>query len=117
MVKLKINGKSREVVYDWARIKQLQDKFGSSFEAAIGEACLSMDTDILADALAIGTGLDKIEIIAESPPIIDSINALTRSLNVAFHGAEEPKESLMESLARKCKTLFYRLRKQRIATA
>ena len=117
MVKIKIDRKSREVSYDWLKIKQLQDRLGSNFEEAIGSACLNMDMDVLAEALSIGTGLEKIEIIAESPPIVESSDAITRALNYAFHGAEEPKESLRESLARKLKTLFYRLKKQRIATA
>lgn len=117
MPKIKIGRKSHEVYYDWSRIAQLQADFGKNFEEAIGAACLNMDTETLAKALAIGTGLEVEEISKASPPIVEAITVLTQALNVAFHGTETPKETFRESLARKWRTLLYRLRRRPIATA
>ena len=117
MIRLKIGKKSRKVVYNWESIKELQVRLGMDFDAKISEACLTFDMDVLAEALSIGTGLEKIEIIAESPAITDSISCISRALNLSYHGTEEPKESLKESLARKFKTLYYSLKRQRTATA
>ena len=117
MTKIKIGRKSYEVFYDWERIEQLQERFGKSFEGEIAQACIDMDLKVLAPVLAIATGLTAAEITKASPVIIDVVDALTRGFNKAFHGVEEPKESFRESLARKWKTLYYRLKGQRTVTA
>lgn len=116
-MKIKIGRKSYEVYYDWSRISELQESLGESFDEKIGTACLNWDMDVLATALSIGTGLDVEKIKAASPSIVTVVGALTAALNKAFHGTETPKETFLESLVRKWRTLYYRLGKRPIATA
>lgn len=114
---MKIGRKKVKVFYDWSRIKELQEVLGKDFEQQIGMACLEMDIEILSIALSAGTGIPKEDIIKASPPIVETITALTNALNLAFHGTETPKETFLESLAIKWKTFWNWLKPRRTATA
>lgn len=114
---MKIGRKTVKVVFDWKRIKELQEVLGMDFDQQIGTACLEMDIDVLSKALSVGTGISHSEIMKASPAVVETITLLTNALNLAFHGTESPKMTFRESLAIKLKTWWNWLRTLRTATA
>jgi len=118
---MKIGRKSVAVYYDWVRIKHIQDELGLDFEEKIAQACLDTDLVTLSKVLAIGTGLTAEEIQKASPPVLTVIESITRAINLAFHGTEEPVpiNPLMTILRKILKPLtwFFRHKKPHIATA
>ena len=80
------------VVMDWSAIDQLKEIFGPEFDVVIGQACNDFDLAALADVLAIGLikhhddEWPPARIRAASPPLVPVIQAIRRSLNLAFNG-------------------------------
>ncbi len=118
---MKIGHRKVAVYYNWAGIKRIQDELGQDFEEKIAQACLDTDLETLSKVLAIGTGLTVVEIQKASPPVLEVIEGITRAINYAFHGTEEPVPvnpliSRMKKILRPL-TWFSRRRKPHIATA
>ncbi len=117
---MKIGHRKVVVYYNWAGIKRIQDELGLDFEEKIAQACLDTDLETLSKVLAIGTGLTVAEIQKASPPVLDVIEGITRAINLAFHGTEEPVPvNPLISLLKKMNPLtwFSRRKKPHIATA
>lgn len=118
---MKIGRKKVAVYYNWEGIKRIQDELGLDFEEKIAQACLDTDLVTLSKILAIGTGLTAEEVQEASPPVLDVIEGITRAINLAFHGTEEPVpvNPLMARMRKILKPLtwFFRRRKPRTVTA
>ena len=118
---MKVGHKKVTVYYNWAGIKQIQEELGQDFEEKIAQACLDTDLDTLSKVLAIGTGFTAEEIQKASPPVVEVIEGITRAINYAFHGTEEPVpvNPLLALVKKMLRPLiwFFRRRKPHIATA
>ena len=117
---MKIGHKKVTVYYNWQGIKQIQDELGKDFEEKIAQACLDTDLETLSKVLAIGTEFTAEEIQKASPPVLEVIEGITRAINFAFHGTEEPVPvNPLKAVVRKLNPLiwFSRRRKPHIATA
>lgn len=75
--------------YDWDGVARLTSEIGEDFETEISKAAgVSLNMNIIAKAVAIGSGLTVDEVKAASPPIVPTVQAVMAALNLAFHGKE-----------------------------
>lgn len=75
--------------YDWHAIAKLIDTFGNDWDVKFTEAAATMNTEVIAQFVAIGSDATVDDVMKASPPITPTIGAITQALNLAFHGTKE----------------------------
>lgn len=102
---LVIAGRRRRVRYGWGGIAALQSRFGDDWDEKIAAAALRIDIPTIAEALAIGLqdewpDVTPAALIAASPPIGKTTQAINAALQRAFHGDGDPPPNPQRLLGR-----------------
>ncbi|MCH7573617.1 MAG: hypothetical protein IIA59_00670 [Candidatus Marinimicrobia bacterium] len=97
-VPFEIDGQQVLVRYDWQALRTLKDKFGENYEGAFGVAYMNLDLEVMAGYLAVGLELEQDgqwtaeAIIAASPPVLETFDAVRKALNLINSGKEDPEQ-------------------------
>jgi hypothetical protein len=94
-VEVAFNGQPRILVFDWQAMAALQATFGETWYAMLPDK-LGKDFEFTATVMAIGLKRHMPEATAEmilvtSPPIIPTLRAIMKAVNLATFGEEAPK--------------------------
>ncbi len=94
-VEISFNGITTLLVFDWQAIAALQTEFGETWYAQLPEK-LGKDLEFTAKIVAIGLRRDMPDVtpamvIVVSPPMIPTMRAVMRAVNLATFGEEAPK--------------------------
>lgn len=74
--------------FDWSALLRLREELGENYLERI-EACVEDGAlDVLASAVAAGTGREVGDVLAESPPVNPTYAALIKALELAMFGED-----------------------------
>lgn len=91
--------------YTWDGIARLKSELGDNFDERISDATVRIDVDVLAVAVAVGSGKTPGEVMAISPAIVPTSRAVIAALNLAFHGTEGAPRASAAANPTKAKSL------------
>jgi hypothetical protein len=94
---LQIGERECSLRFTWDAIARLRSEYGEDFDRKIIAAIDTKDVAVLAEVIAVGTGLTAHEVMAGSPPLTLAGRAIVDGLRYAYHGQEgqpaNPKEA------------------------
>lgn len=103
-VYLAVDGGEVALRYDWEAISDLHGAYGKEWEGEVQRIITELDSQGLANILAMGTEHSPEWWMEKSPPFVPAAKAVQEALHLAFFGAGGLEDRPM--LARRLMTLF-----------